>query len=261
MSKHRPEPPAPSAAGERKPPSAAPPEAKPKAKAPRAKSTSPWPWGRVARLAASAALAFHITAVFTAPWYIQLWPTIVPMIEPGGVVRDAAGRELSPEQMRQYPMQTPVLPRTVNKALRHYANILFINHGYDFFSPDPGVSHVVRYEVFSDAGQSLAKGQLPNRREQWPRLFYHRHMMLVEQSLELGGEANAQSWLRRIADRLLEKYDGDRIRLVLLRHHLLTPQQVLSGARIDGDATYEQLDVVEQRRVRTPAENSPGTAS
>jgi hypothetical protein len=247
--------------GEKKPPTAAPPaEPKPKPKPAKVKSASPWPWSRWVRLLASALIVFHLTAVFTAPWYMHLWPMIVWMVEPGGVPRDEYGRELTPEQLQhtEYPVQMPVLPRALNKFLRHYANLLFINHGYDFFSPDPGVSHLIRYEVYNDAGEKLASGQFPNRSEQWPRLFYHRHMMLVEQLFEPpGDDARAKSSLNRIADRLMLVHGGVRARLQLLRHHLLTPQQVLTGQRIDGEATYEQLDLIEHRRQESP-EITPG---
>jgi hypothetical protein len=260
MSKQQPPPPQPAVA-ERKPAAAAPPtEQKPKPKAPKVKPTSPWGWGRWVRVLVSAALLLHLTAVVTAPWYMHLWPMVVWMVEPGGVPRDEYGRELSPEQLRQtdYPVQMPVLPRILNKSLRHYANLLFINHGYDFFSPDPGVSHLIRYEVYNDAGEKLTAGQFPHRGEQWPRLFYHRHMMLVEQLFEpAGDDARAKSSLGRIADRLMLVHGGVRARLQLLRHHLLAPHQVLAGQRIDAEGTYEQLDLIEHRRQVSP-EITPG---
>lgn len=258
ISKQQPPTPPQPPGGEKKP--APPPEAKAKAKPAKPKAPTPWTWGAVARLAASAAIVLHVTAVFTAPWYLQLWPlaTTVPMVEPGGVPRDEQGRELPPEQLQQYPLQIPRLPRILNKSLRHYANLLFINHGYDFFSPDPGVSHLIRYEVYDDAGEKLASGQFPHRGEQRPRLFYHRHMMLVEQLFEPGGDdARARDSLYRIADRLMEAHDGTRARLQLVRHHLLTPAQVLAGQRIDSDGTYEQLDLIEHRRQRSE-EITPG---
>jgi hypothetical protein len=182
--------------------------------------------------------------------------SVVPMVEPGGAPRDAYGRPIPREQLANYPMQTPVFPRLLTDALWYYTNLLYINNGYDFFSPDPGVSHLIRYEIFTDAGEKIAAGQFPNRGEQWPRLLYHRHMMLVEQSHE-PMPGMPQGWEYRIAERLLEKYDGDRIRLVMLRHHLLTPQQVLEGQRIDGETTYEEIGVLEHRRTR-PVEITPG---
>jgi hypothetical protein len=149
-----------------------------------------------------------------------------------------------------------LLPKLLNDSLWYYSNLLYINNGYDFFSPDPSVSHLVRYEIYNAAGEKIASGQLPHRGEPWPRLLCHRHMMLVEQSREFvpGGPTG---WEYAIADRLLEKYDGETIRLRMLRHHLLTPQQVIEGQRIDADATYEEIGVLEHRRQRSP-EITPG---
>jgi hypothetical protein len=264
LSKQQPPNPQQPPAGEKKPAAAAPAqaEAKPKPKPVKAKTPSPWPWGRLVRIVASLAIAFHLTAVFTAPWYLQLWPLarVVPMVEPGGVPRDEYGREIPPEQVNPstFPHQTPGLPRFFAYYLRHYANLLFINHGYDFFSPDPGVSHLIKYEVFNDAGERLASGQFPHRGEQWPRLFYHRHMMLVEQLSEPGGDdTQMRDSMYRIADRLMVAHDGTQARLQLIRHHLLTPQQVLAGQRIDSEGTYEQLETIEHRRQRSP-EITPG---
>ena len=72
---------------------------------------------------------------------------------------------------RQYPPQRAIVPQTISGFFWHYANLLYINNGYDFFSPDPSVSHLIRYEVFDAANKPIAKGEFPNRLEQWPRLF------------------------------------------------------------------------------------------
>ena len=128
----------------------------------------------------------------------------------------------------------------------HYANLLYINNGYDFFSPDPTVSHIIRYEVFDDRGQTIAKGDFPNTREQWPRLLYHRYMMLVDQS---SNPQNADTgWEYRIADGLLERYGGANVRLTKKRHHLLMPSEVLAGHRLNEDSTYEVIGQLERRR-------------
>lgn len=257
MSKMRPDPPPPAASGEKRsgpplpmpagekkpaPPAAA--EPKPKAK-PKAREPSPWAWGLTARIVVSGLAIFHLVAVFTAPWYIQLRPIVVPAVAPGTVPLDAQGRPIPPEQFaeRNVPLMEPALPLWLAYHLRHYTNLLYINNGYDFFSPDPTASHVIRYEVFSESGEALAEGKLPDRREHWPRLFYHRHMMLVEQSRDPATEG--AGWEYAIARELLKKHAGDRIRLTMVRHHLLTPRQVLAGERVDGASTYQDLGVLE----------------
>lgn len=240
--------------------SAAKPDKPEKPKAP--KKVSPWPWGPWRRMLFSLLIVFHVTAVFSAPWFIQMQDILEPALPPGRVPRDAAGRPIPLEQLdiRQYPPIRPVVaaalasPESRVPLIWHYANLLYINNGYDFFSPDPSVSHLIRYEVFDQQGQSIAKGELPNRQQQWPRLHYHRYMMLVDQS---SGPRNAQSgWEARIADRLLEYYDGETIRLIKVRHHLLTQQEVLEGRRLNEDSTYEVLGQMDQRRKPKPAEST-----
>ena len=53
------------------------------------------------------------------------------------------------------------------------------NHGYRFFAPDPGPSHLVRYYLTMPDG-SQREGVFPNLAEEKPRLLYHRYFMLSE---------------------------------------------------------------------------------
>lgn len=60
-----------------------------------------------------------------------------------------------------------------------YVEFVFLNHGYFFFAPDPGPSHVMECRL-SSSGQEPRRLRLPDRKAQWPRLLYHRHFMLAE---------------------------------------------------------------------------------
>ena len=84
-------------------PSTPPQEAKPKTPKP-AKSTSPWPWRPSVRVVVSLAVIWHVAAVFTAPWLIQLRDIFVPFVPPGGVL-DAQGRQIpiSALSIERYP--------------------------------------------------------------------------------------------------------------------------------------------------------------
>jgi hypothetical protein len=265
---NKPQPPSPQPPGERKPSVGAPApavEAKPKPKA-KPKAASPWSWGLPLRLLVTFAIVFHLLAVFSAPWNNQLVDAIVPMVEPGGVPRDEQGRPLRPEQIKEDMLQTPLLPRLLNKnsLISHYSNLLYLNSGYNFFAPNPSVSHLIRYEIFNDAGEKVAEGRLPDRRDEWPRLYYHRYMMLVEQSNDIDRPNPAMSqWVNKISERLMVEHGGTRIKLTLLRHHLLTPQQVKAGGRLDATSTYETLVAPIEHRLPKKAESStitPGGA-
>jgi hypothetical protein len=64
--------------------------------------------------------------------------------------------------------------------LQPYVNLLYLNHSYFFFAPNPGPNHLVRYELEFDDGRQPEVGEFPDRQTEWPRLLYHRHFMLSE---------------------------------------------------------------------------------
>jgi hypothetical protein len=57
---------------------------------------------------------------------------------------------------------------------------MFLDHGYFFFAPNPGPSHLVHYKVEFADGREPLEGTFPSKSEHQPRLFYHRHFMLAE---------------------------------------------------------------------------------
>ena len=61
-----------------------------------------------------------------------------------------------------------------------YIQLVDLDHGYKFFAPSPGPSHLVRYEVKDDDGKTIKEATFPNLDDQWPRLLYHRHFMMSE---------------------------------------------------------------------------------
>lgn len=66
-------------------------------------------------------------------------------------------------------------------VFRPYAQAAYLDHGYAFFAPDPGPSHLIKYKVDFEDGRPSVEGTFPNLKEQRPRLLYHRHFMLSEQ--------------------------------------------------------------------------------
>lgn len=64
-------------------------------------------------------------------------------------------------------------------GLRAYIEAAYLNHGYHFFAPQPGPSHLIRFELELDNGDRQ-DGIFPSKDNNWPRLLYHRHFMLTE---------------------------------------------------------------------------------
>ena len=69
----------------------------------------------------------------------------------------------------------------LSETMKPYSQWLYLNHGYFFFAPNPGPGHLIQCS-FSDASSDseAEKRILPNRSDHWPRLLYHRYLMLAE---------------------------------------------------------------------------------
>lgn len=264
MSKNRPDLAPTSTQASRTAPGGAAPVATEQAKAKaKLKSPSPWPWGLMRRLAVSVLVLLHLTAVVSAPWFLLVRDIRVPATPPGMPVRDAQGRVLSPEQFEAagVPVQAPTLPYALYRFFFHYANLIYINNGYDFFSPDPVPNQLIRYTLYNSAGEEIGTDTFPDLKSQWPRLFYHRHMMLASQLGEFDRETG-EDGLRLIARRLLATHPGaHRVRVDLAVHELLTPQQVVEGKPLNASDTYQPLRSVEEYAPPAEQEQPPRAAA
>lgn len=204
---------------------------------PARRASSGLPWHPAWRWLASALIVLHLLAVFVAPWDLSTEPALPPGYVPP---RDNSGRPMPPPPMDSDVWQKPVVPRALRRFFNHYLNLAYLNHGYQFFAPDPAGTHVIDYQVTRSDG-SVTKGRFPDLKEQWPRLLYHRHMMLAEQTEMMGPESG-----QHYADHLAKIYGG-RCRMQWIIHLLLSPQQVKDGIPLDDPSTYRVLASVESR--------------
>ncbi len=176
------------------------------------------------RVLVSVLLVWHLTAVALAPMSL------------------APSSQLVVNIAQQPPMQW-------------YLDALYLNHGYHFFAPDPGDGRLIRYEVFDARGGSIVQGEFPNNKEQWPRLFYHRHFMLADQvgaGLSGQDEKYQQFWqrayLKAYARHLLRLHDGETVRLRWIVHLQLPPDLATEGRKLNDPESYRLLMEVTQRR-------------
>ncbi len=125
------------------------------------------------------------------------------------------------------PTSQTVFDLAQNKVVRFYSDPLYLNHGYHFFAPDPPINQLVRYQVIGENGEVVKEGEFPNKQQQWPRLMYHRHMMLADQAgLGLQDYDNpVQLSMRSYARHLLRTYQGSEARIDLVKHLILHPGQ------------------------------------
>ena len=84
------------------------------------------------------------------------------------------------------PLSNPVgsehLTQPIAQKVKPIHRALFLGHGYRFFAPNPGPSHLVEFEITQEDG-TVVTGRFPDRGDSensFPRLQYHRWFMLSE---------------------------------------------------------------------------------
>jgi hypothetical protein len=69
--------------------------------------------------------------------------------------------------------------RPLREGMKPYVDFAYLNHGYFFFAPEPGPSHLIQASMKMPDGTTPTL-RYPDKYAQWPRLLYHRHFMLAE---------------------------------------------------------------------------------
>ena len=95
------------------------------------------------------------------------------------------------------PPPSSELSRGLASQLEWYIRPMFLGHGYRFFAPNPGPSHLVRYELVMANGDS-SEGMFPDLDEQWPRLLYHRMFMMSETVNSVTNVLNKEDFQERM---------------------------------------------------------------
>jgi len=171
------------------------------------------------RAVVSALVILHVAAVFIGPWAM--------------------------------PPQNSQLSTAVAEVFKPYLDVLSLGNGYRFFAPEPGPSHLVRYEVTLDDG-TLREGVFPDRAVHWPRLLYHRYFMLSEFVNTLAGadfeNPRATAYAQGYARHLAEQYHARSVKLFLRRHYVPRPIEVQRGMRLTDKALYEERPLYTYQR-------------
>ena len=145
--------------------------------------------------------------------------------------------------------KNPSSPADYIVFFHDYLNLLYLNHGYEFFAPDPAGTFVIDYQV-TQADGKVIEGRLPSLELQWPRLFYHRHMMLAEQTQLM--ELSALQY----ANHLATLYGGPS-QLELKMHQLLPPHRVADETPLDAPSTFHSIGTVTGRPRPSAMTNLP----
>ena len=160
------------------------------------------------------------------------------------------------------PPPSSDLARALATQVRPYLKAFALDNGYRFFAPDPGPSHLIRYEVDLADG-TMQEGLFPNTKEHFPRLRYHRHFMLSEMlfglaapTMELPANAElsppdrdaieesravAVALQRSVANYLLRQHpDASRVRLFTVVHAIPSPMEMQRGLRLDDRSLFQE---------------------
>jgi hypothetical protein len=126
------------------------------------------------------------------------------------------------------------------RLFRPYLQFFYLNHGYNFFAPQPVPSTLLYFEVVRNDG-SVVRGRIPEAGIQ-PRLLYHRYLLLTE---HIGvAPADLQpKWYKSYARHLCRKYGAKRVSLTRLTHFPPTMEMVRNGTRLDEPRSYEEMFV------------------
>jgi hypothetical protein len=123
---------------------------------------------------------------------------------------------------------------------RPYVELLYLNHGYHFFAPEPGESTLIRFTAERPDG-TVERGRIPNF-QIVPRLLYHRHFMLTEHTRNAPAELKPE-WVGSYADHICQKYGATRVTLTGQIHNLPTMEMVRNGARLDDPSSYQDEEL------------------
>ena len=142
------------------------------------------------------------------------------------------------------PWSVPPSSRLVRNSWRvigPYVQILFLNHGYHYFAPEPGSSTLVAYVLEMPDGRTET-GRIPNRTI-WPRLLYHRHFMLTEflAASENYPPAVRDGLIRSMARELCREHGAVRVTLSKVTHRLPTMEHIRAGGTLNENYEEEPL--------------------
>jgi hypothetical protein len=137
------------------------------------------------------------------------------------------------------PIATEELTGPIGRTLQPVHQSLFLGHGYRFFAPNPGPSHLVVFKIY-DGADLKREGVFPDVARHWPRVIYHRWFMLSETLFEEMNRTpnqasfdETQNYLNKQIERFEGAGQGGMARPLIARRDRLAKLYPLSIRRID----------------------------
>jgi hypothetical protein len=113
-----------------------------------------------------------------------------------------------------------------------------LNHGYNFYAPQPAPSTLVSYDIEGADGKIIRTGRILDR-SITPRLLYHRYLLLTEHLVFVSDEAQTY-WYKSYARHLCHKYGGARVGLTRVIHYPATMEMIRDGLTLSEPVSYEE---------------------
>jgi hypothetical protein len=129
---------------------------------------------------------------------------------------------------------------TVWQIFRPYLEVLYLNHGFNFYAPEPSATMLITFEAEREDG-TIATGQIPDPTLR-PRLLLQRHLLLTEH-IGLVPVENRGPWYRSYAHHLCRKFGARKVHLTLVRHEPMPMDLFRNGGHLDDPITYMKLDL------------------
>jgi hypothetical protein len=171
-------------------------------------------WGLVARGFVSVWLAYHVLAMFVSPWAVP---------------------------------PTSSLAVAIQGNVAHYQTLLYLNHGYRFFAPDPGPASIVGFTITKADGSQFT-GIFPDRyaiNRDYPRLNYHRWFMWSETLGRMFGQWVSPAEFARYIEL-------EQVRVAELRQQGLAVEADRLVADLEEDRRVWEESEVARKRILAP---------
>jgi hypothetical protein len=123
-------------------------------------------------------------------------------------------------------------------CFRPYLQIFYLNHGYQFFAPEPAPSTLLDFEVEAADGTIVARGRVPDSSLR-PRLLYQRYLLLTEH-IAVAPPMLQKHWYISYARHLCRRYGAAKVRLTRLTHYAPTMEMFKNGTPLDDPVNYRE---------------------
>ncbi len=137
------------------------------------------------------------------------------------------------------------LEQSAWRIAKPYLQFLYMNHGWKYFSPQPGGANLLTFEMSFPDGQQESL-TFPTQQIE-PRLLYHRYFMMSEY---LGNSSSDRqtAWAKSFARKLCLQDDAQSVSVTKVFHDLPSRVEFLAGRHLDDESLYHKEKILEYRR-------------